>query len=378
MIPFNKPYISGNEFKYMRDAFERGQLAGDGKYTKICSELLEKYINTNKALITHSCTAAIEMAAILLNIKEGDEFITPSYTFVSTVNPFILRGGIPKFVDIRKDTLNIDENLIEKEINHRTRAIVLVHYAGVSCDMGKIMKIAKAYNLPVVEDAAHAISSKYKDKRLGSLGCFGTLSFHETKNIISGEGGALLVNDEKYIERAEIIREKGTNRKKFLRGAIDKYSWVDIGSSYLPGEMISAFLFGQLENLESINKLRMSIWEKYYNSFSELVLRGIIQIPFIPSYCEHNGHLFYIILPTKEIRDSFISHMKAKGINCVFHYIPLHSSNFGKRIIKNPINLPNTDQCSERLVRLPLWIGIENYLDYIIEESTKFLLKINY
>tara|TARA_B100000886_G_scaffold335824_1_gene293573 strand:+ start:82300 stop:83430 length:1131 start_codon:yes stop_codon:yes gene_type:complete len=375
MIPFNKPYITGNELNYIKAAYEEGKLSGDGKFTKICSEIIEKHTNTQKALLTHSCTAAIEMAAILLKFREGDEFITPSYTFVSTVNPFILRGGVPRFVDIRKDTLNIDENLIEKEINQKTKAIVIVHYAGVSCDMDKIMKIAKTYNLPIVEDAAHAISSKYKKKPLGSLGSFGTLSFHETKNIIAGEGGALLINDEKYIERAEIIREKGTNRKKFLNGEVDKYSWVDIGSSFLPGELISAFLLGQLENLDSINKLRINIWKKYYNSFLELANKGIIKIPFIPNYCEHNGHLFYIVLRTKDLRDNFISHMKTKGISCVFHYIPLHSSDYGKKIVKNLLHLENTNKYSERIVRLPLWIGIEKHLEYIIDEAINFLLR---
>lgn len=375
MIPFNKPHICKNEFKYIQNAYEIGQLAGDGKYTKMCSKILTTYTNTKKALITNSCTSALEMAAILLEIKDGDEFITPSYTFVSTVNAFILRGAIPRFVDIRKDTLNIDENLIEKEINSNTKAIVIVHYAGVSCDMDKIIQISKAYNLPIIEDAAQAISSKYKNKPLGSLGILGTLSFHETKNIISGEGGALLVNDEKYLERAEIIREKGTNRKKFLDGQIDKYSWVDIGSSYVPGELISAFLLGQLENIESIKKLRLEIWNKYQNSFLDLKNKGIIQTPFIPSYCEHNGHLFYIILRTKKLRDNFISHMKSRGISCVFHYVPLHTSEFGGKLLRNQPHLKNTEELSERLVRLPLWVGVEKHINFIIDESIRFLLK---
>ena len=376
MIPFNKPHLFGNEFKYMRNAYINGQLSGDGDYTKMCSDLLVKKTNTTKALITHSCTAALEMTALLLDLKPGDEFITTSYTFVSTVNAFILRGAIPRFVDIRCDTLNIDEKLIERKINYKTKAIVVVHYAGVACEMDFIIALAKKYKLPVIEDAAQAISSTYKGKPLGSIGDFGTLSFHETKNVIAGEGGALLINNKRYVDRAEVIREKGTNRKKFLNGEIDKYSWIDLGSSYLPGEIVSAFLLAQLENLELITELRRKIWNIYHSSFLEYEGKGKVQLPFIPIDCKHNAHLYYLIFPTNRLRNEFLDYMKRKGVNCVFHYVPLHSSPYSKKLLKEEIKLSITEDYSTRLVRLPLWIGLENKQDYIISKVIDFLNSI--
>jgi len=360
MIPFNKPYMTGKELVYIEQAHKDGQLAGDGPFTKKCHKLLENIVGCKKALLTNSCTAALEMAAILINVKAGDEIIMPSYTFVSTANAFVMRGGVPVFVDIRPDTLNINEKLIEKSITPHTKAIVAVHYAGVSCDMDIIMRIAGDHGLFVIEDAAQAIMSTYKGMGLGSIGHLGCVSFHETKNIISGEGGALLINDKSLIDRAEIIREKGTDRSKFFRKEVDKYTWRDIGSSFLPGEIISAFLLAQLEKCAYINNKRMLIWRRYNKAFEKLENIGKIQLPVIPDNCKHNAHMYYLLLNNANDRNQFINSMKKKGVNCIFHYIPLHLSVAGVKYGFCHESLNVTESHAERIVRLPLWVGLAN------------------
>ncbi len=367
-IPFNKPYMTGRELWYIAQAHTNGHLAGDGMFTKKCHAWLEAHTGAYKALLTHSCTAALEMAAILADIQPGDEVIMPSYTFVSTANAFVLRGGIPVFVDIHPDTLNIDETLIEAAITSRTKAIVPVHYAGVACEMDVIMDIAKRHNLLVIEDAAQGVMSTYKGKPLGSIGHLGAYSFHETKNIISGEGGALLVNDERFVERAEIIREKGTNRSQFFRGQVDKYTWIDIGSSYLPGEVIAAFLWAQMEEAEAITRKRMDIWDIYHQSFAPLETTGKLRCPIIPDSCVHNAHMYYLLLPDLTTRTSFIDHLKEKSISAVFHYIPLHSAPAGLKFGHTNGDLAITDELSMRLVRLPLWVGLEANIEQVITE----------
>lgn len=367
-IPFNKPYMTGKELGYISQAHASGHLAGDGQFTKKCSAWLERRIGCQKALLTHSCTAALEMAAILAGIQPGDEVIMPSYTFVSTANAFVLRGAVPVFVDIRPDTLNIDEARIEAAITPRTRVIAPVHYAGVSCEMDTIMDIARRHNLLVIEDAAQGITSTYKGRPLGSIGHMAALSFHETKNIISGEGGALLINDPKFVERAEMIREKGTNRSQFFRGQVDKYTWVDIGSSYLPGEVIAAFLWAQMEEADAINKRRLSIWANYHQCFAGLEQAAKVRRPSIPHECVHNAHMYYLLLPNLEQRTAFIEQLKTKGINTVFHYIPLHSSPFGQTTGRTHGDMTNTNSTGVRLVRLPMWVGLEDQLAEVIAE----------
>jgi dTDP-4-amino-4,6-dideoxygalactose transaminase len=314
------------------------------------------------------------MAAILADIQPGDEIIMPSYTFVSTANAFVLRGGIPVFVDIREDTLNIDESLIEAAITSRTKAIVPVHYAGVACDMDTIMGIANKYNLLVIEDAAQGVMSTYKGRTLGSIGHLGCYSFHETKNIISGEGGALIINDERFAERAEIIREKGTNRSQFFRGQIDKYTWCDIGSSYLPGELIAAFLWAQIENAENITNQRQGIWDCYHEAFISLEKNELVRRPIIPRDCSHNAHMYYLLLPNLKKRTSFIKNLQSEGINSVFHYVPLHSSDAGKKYGRADRSMPVTDKLAERLVRLPMWIGLESKIQDVIKSVQKVTL----
>lgn len=357
-IPFNKPYMTGKELAYIAEAHFNSMLAGDGPFTKRCHGWLEARTGAEKALLTHSCTAALEMAAILADIQPGDEVIMPSYTFVSTANVFVLRGGIPVFVDIRPDTLNIDETLIEAAITPRTRAIVPVHYAGVGCEMDTIMDIAARHNLLVIEDAAQGIMSSYKGRPLGSIGHMAALSFHETKNIISGEGGALLINDDRFVERAEIIREKGTNRSQFFRGQVDKYTWVDIGSSYLPSEIIAAFLWAQMEEAEDITQRRLETWDLYHQEFSQLEQSGGASRPVIPSDCRHNAHMYYLLMPNLEKRTSLIEQLKKAKVNAVFHYVPLHSSPAGLRYGRSSGDLSVTNLVSDRLVRLPLWVGM--------------------
>jgi len=365
-IPFNKPYLGGKELWYIAQAHARGQMAGDGSFTKQCQHWLEQRVGCSMALLTHSCTAALEMAAILADIKAGDEVIMPSYTFVSTANAFVLRGAIPVFVDVRPDTLNLDETKIEAAITPRTRAIVPVHYAGVGCAMDVIMSIAERHGLLVIEDSAQAILSTYRGKPLGSIGHLGTLSFHETKNIMSGEGGALLVNDPSLAERAEIIREKGTNRSKFFRGQVDKYTWVDIGSSYLPGEIIAAFLWAQMEEADSISARRLSIWERYHAAFESLEKDELVRRPVIGDGCAHNAHMYYLLLRDLADRTDFIAAMRHADISCVFHYVPLHTAPKGRLVGRAIGSLPVTTDVADRLVRLPLWLGLEEHQARVI------------
>lgn len=355
-IPFNRPYMTGKELGYIAEAHANGHLSGDGPFTKRCHAWLEKTTGARKALLTHSCTAALEMAALLTDLNPGDEVIMPSFTFVSTANAFVLRGAVPVFVDIRPDTLNLDENLIEDAITPRTRAICVVHYAGVGCEMDAINAIADRHGLVVIEDAAQGILSEYKGRPLGTLGSLAALSFHETKNLISGEGGALLVNDERYAERAEIIREKGTNRSQFFRGQVDKYTWVDVGSSYLPGEIVAAFLAAQMEDAERITRERLKLWDRYHAAFADFEARDTLRRPIVPAHCRHNAHMYYLLLPTLEVRTRFIAAMKERGVHPVFHYIPLHSAPAGRRYARTSGVLDVTDRVSDCLVRLPLWL----------------------
>lgn len=367
-VPFNWPHMTGKELHYIAEAHLNGSLAGDGPFTKRCHAWLEQKSGTAKALLTHSCTAALEMSALLLDIKPGDEIIMPSYTFVSTANAFVLRGGVPVFVDIRSDTLNIDETLIEAAITPRTRAIVTVHYAGVSCEMDTIMEIAKRHHLPVVEDAAQGLMSYYKGRALGSIGDLGTYSFHETKNVISGEGGALLVNDPNLKLRAEIIREKGTDRSRFFRGEIDKYTWQDVGSSFLPGELIAAFLWAQLEEAERITTQRLASWQHYHDQLETLEAKGVLRRPVVPESCQHNAHMYYVLIAPDIDRQEVLAKLKQQGILSVFHYIPLHSSPAGLKYCKTHGDLEVTVRQSEQLIRLPLWVGLSTMQqDKIVE-----------
>lgn len=359
IIPFNTPYMTGRELEYIAQAHRNRHLAGDGEFTKKCHAWLQERTGSTKALLTHSCTAALEMAAILANVGPGDEIIMPSYTFVSTANAFVLRGAVPVFVDIRPDTLNIDEAKIESAITERTRAIAVVHYAGVACEMDAISSIARRHNLLLIEDAAQALASTYKDRPVGSLGQLGCLSFHETKNVISGEGGALLVNDPTLQLRAEVIREKGTNRTQFFRGQVDKYTWMDIGSSFLPSEIVAAFLWAQLEDANKILSARLAAWDTYHWSFEESEEDGLLRRPVIPSHCRHNAHMYYILLPHRVPRTRFIDQMRDNGVNAVFHYVPLHDSPAGRRYTRQSGDLPVTEDVAARLVRLPLWIGVD-------------------
>jgi len=357
-IPFNWPYMTGKELNYIAEAHFNGRLAGDGPFTKRCHGWLEERTGCNKGLLTHSCTAALEMAALLLDIQPGDEIIMPSYTFVSTANAFVLRGAIPVFVDIREDTLNLDERLIEAAITPRTSAIVPVHYAGVACEMDTIMSIARQHGLKVVEDAAQGVMSTYKGRALGSIGDLGAYSFHETKNVISGEGGALLVNSPDMCLRAEIIREKGTDRSRFFRGEVDKYSWQEVGSSFLPGELIAAFLWAQLEDADRINKERLASWQHYHQLLGPLEAKGILRRPTVPDNCEHNAHMYYILLAPGINRQKVLDAFKQNEIWSVSHYVPLHSSPAGARYGRPNGELDVTNQVSEQLIRLPLWMGI--------------------
>lgn len=356
--PFNFPHMTGKELFYIAEAHFNGKLAGDGPFTKRCHDWLEENSGCAKALLTHSCTAALEMTALLLDIKPGDEVIMPSYTFVSTANAFVLRGAVPVFVDIRADTLNLDEEKVEEAITSKTKAIVAVHYAGVACNMDRLMDIARSHGLYVVEDAAQGMMASYRGKPLGSIGELGTLSFHETKNVISGEGGALLVNDSKLAQRAEIIREKGTDRSRFFRGEVDKYTWQDVGSSFLPGELIAAFLWAQLEEAHKITDQRLTSWQRYHSLLEPLEAAGVLRRPIVPSDCTHNGHLYYVLLPTAQDRSSILNEFKRHSISAVFHYVPLHSSPAGVRYGRSHGALDITNLQSERLVRLPLFVGL--------------------
>ena len=373
MIPFNKPFMTGRELSLIAQAHANGHLSGDGEFTKRSHAWLEQRTGARRALLTHSCTAALEMSALLLDLKPGDEVIMPSYTFVSTANAFVLRGAVPVFVDVREDTLNLDERLVEAAITPRTRAICVVHYAGVACEMDAILDIAARHGLAVVEDAAQAIMSSYKDRPLGAIGDLGALSFHETKNIISGEGGALLCRDEQFAERSEILREKGTNRSRFFRGQVDKYTWVDVGSSFLPGEITAAFLCAQIEEADQITARRLAIWERYHQWAERHEQAGHLRRPIVPSYCQHNAHMYHILLPDLDSRTKFISEMREHGVQCVFHYIPLHSSSAGQQFGRIAGRMDVTNEISDRLVRLPLWLGLEPHLEQVWEAADSVL-----
>lgn len=354
-IPFNKPAVTGREFAYLEDAIRRGQISGDGIYTAKCQELLQELIGVPTALLTTSCTHALELAALLLNLELGDEVIVPSFTFVSSVNAFVLRGARPVFIDIRPDTLNIDERLLEGLITPRTKAILVMHYAGVACEMDTIMEIANRHGVAVVEDNAHGLFAKYRSRLLGTFGTFATQSFHETKNFSCGEGGALLINDDRYAERAEIVRQKGTDRSRLLRGQVDKYTWVDIGSSYSMSDMLAAFLFAQLEQRDAIQRKRRAIWQRYETELRDWAAAHSVSLPFVPQHCEQPYHIFYLLLPSMEIRQRLIAHLGARGILTVFHYLPLHVSRMGERFGGRPGDCPVTEGMSARLLRLPFY-----------------------
>ena len=373
-IPFNRVDLQGNEIKYINKSVEKGHLSGDGYYTKKCSHILEKSLNVSKVLLTTSCTHALEMTAILADIQPGDEVIIPSFTFVSTVNAFVLRGATPIFVDIRSDTLNLDESQLESVITEKTKMIIPVHYAGVGCEMDEILRIANKYNLIVVEDNAHGLFGKYKDKYLGTFGDFSTNSFHETKNFTSGEGGALVINDTKDIKRSEIIREKGTNRSAFFRGQVDKYNWVDIGSSYLPSDILAGFLYAQFEKRNEIQSKRKKIWDYYNNNLGDWAKNINVKLPYIPDYCEQTYHMFYMLLPSLEVRTDFIKYMKKKNIACVFHYLPLNSSPMGNKFGWSTGDCPITETISDTIVRLPFYNDFLKDIDYVIEAILNFKL----
>jgi dTDP-4-amino-4,6-dideoxygalactose transaminase len=373
VIPFNRPHLTGREFGYIQEAVQAGQLAGNGRFTKRCQEWLERQLQAPRVLLTHSCTAGLEMAALLLDLKPGDEVIMPSFTFVSTANAFVLRGAVPVFVDIRPDTLNLDERLIEAAITPRTRAIVPVHYAGIACEMDVILDIARRHDLAVIEDAAQGLLSTYKGRPLGSLGQLAAVSFHETKNVISGEGGALVINEARFAERAEIMWEKGTDRSKFFRGEVDKYTWVDVGSSFLPGELTAAFLWAQLEHAAGITAQRRTVWQRYYEASAPLLAFGVTR-PTIPAECEHNAHLFYLLLPDGLSQADMLADLNRRGVNAIFHYIPLHTAPAGRRFGRTAGPLPVTDSVSRRLVRLPLWAGLTpDAADQVVERLTATL-----
>jgi dTDP-4-amino-4,6-dideoxygalactose transaminase len=374
-IPFNKPPVTGSELAYIAEALSSGKLSGDGYFSDKCKSWFEAKLSPSRVLLTPNCTQALEMAALLLDIRAGDEVIMPSYTFVSTANAFVIRGARVKFVDIQKDTMNLDVSLIEASISPRTKAIIVVHYAGVPCDMDKVIALSRKYGLYVVEDAAQGMMSTYKGRALGTIGDLGTYSFHETKNYTSGgEGGLLLVNNRKFFERAEIIREKGTDRSKFFRGTVDKYTWQDIGSSYLLSELQAAYLYSQLENADRINEERLRSWNRYYQAFEKERSLGLIECPRIPPDCEHNGHLFYFLMRSGDERSKFIEEMNSHGVMTVFHYVPLHSSPAGRQFGDFSGDDVHTTECSERLVRLPLYLGItDDELTYVIKSAKRYL-----
>lgn len=372
-IRFNFPGVVGNEERYIAQTIANGRISGDGHFTQECHTLLEQELGVPKVLLTTSCTHALEMAALLLDIQPGDEVITPSFTFPSTVNAFVLRGARPVFIDIRPDTLNLDETRLERHITPRTKAILAVHYAGVGCDMDSISEIAERHNLTIVEDNAHGLFGKYKGKYLGTFGKLATQSFHETKNFTCGEGGALLINDVEYIERAEIIREKGTNRSRFFRGQVDKYTWVDLGSSYLPSDILAAFLYAQLEAWPQIQNKRRQVWDYYYERLQDWAHEHGVRLPVVPAYCEQAYHMFYLLLPSPVQRDALITHLRVHGINSVFHYLPLHLSTMGRRLGGQPGDCPVTESVSDRLLRLPFYNQLSKADQaYIVTTITEF------
>jgi dTDP-4-amino-4,6-dideoxygalactose transaminase len=373
-IPFNQPYMTGRELDYIRQAHDAKHLSGGGQFTGRCQSWLERNLACHKALLTHSCTGALEIAALLANLEPGDEIIMPSFTFVSTANAFTLRGAVPVFVDIREDTLNIDERLIERALTKKTRAIVVVHYAGVGCEMDAIGAIAAANRLLFVEDAAHGVLAYWRGRALGSIAPLATLSFHETKNVMAGEGGALLVNDPSLFRRAEVIREKGTDRNRFLRGEVDKYTWVDVGSSYAPAEILAAFLYAQMEHAEEMTTRRLAIWNAYHSAFEDLERREIVRRPIVPEHCRHNAHLYYLLVRDADERSRVLARLKERGIGALFHYVPLHSSAAGRKFGRCPGPLPMTDALSGRLFRLPLWLGVEQFQSEVIEQVRACLM----
>ena len=373
-ILFNRPSLRGNEISYMQQAVDNGHISGDGVFTRRCHALLEESLGVKKTLLTTSCTQALEMSALLLDIQDGDEVIIPAFTFVSSVNAFVLRGARPVFVDVRPDTLNLDETQLERSITARTRAIVVVHYAGVGCEMDAIMPIAARHKIPVVEDNAHGLFGKYRGKYLGTFGVFATQSFHETKNFSCGEGGALLINDSRFIDRAEIIREKGTNRTRFFRGQVDKYSWVDIGSSYLPSDLLAAFLLSQLESREEIQAERRRIWNYYHDHLTGWARSQGVQLPVVPDNTEQTYHMFYLLLPSLKERQAFINHLKVNEIMSVFHYLPLHLSEMGLKFGGKVGDCPVTEDISDRLVRLPFFNTLSTAdLERVVEATTSFV-----
>ena len=373
MIPFNVPPFVGDEFKYIEKAVKNHKISGDGEFTKKCNAWLENKFSAQKVLLTTSGTGALDMAMLLCKFKPGDEVILPSYTFSSTATSILVGGAVPVFVDIRPDTMNIDEDKIEAAITEKTKAVAVVHYAGVSCEMDKIMEIAKRHNLKVIEDAAQGVMSTYKGKALGTIGDFGCYSFHETKNYSMGEGGALVVNNADFNERAEILREKGTNRSKFFRGQIDKYTWVDVGDSYLPSEINAAYLWAQLQKADEINQNRLETWQTYYDALKPFADNEKVELPQIPAECKHNAHMFYLKLKNLDERTKFINYMKGKNVSCVFHYVPLHSAPAGKKYCRFHGEDKFTTRESDRLVRLPLYYGMDkNDLSYIIKNVKDF------
>ena len=376
MISFNVPPFIGDELEYIEQAVKNHKISGDGEFTKKCNKWLEDKFSAQKVLLTTSGTSALDMAMLLCDLKSGDEVILPSYTFSSTATSILVGGGVPVFVDIRPDTMNIDETKIEAAITARTKAIVVVHYAGVACEMDTIMDIARRYNLKVIEDAAQAVMSSYKRKFLGTIGDFGCYSFHETKNYSMGEGGALVINDSAYNERAEILREKGTNRSKFFRGQVDKYTWVDVGDSYLPSELNAAYLWAQLQRADEINENRLATWQTYYEAFKPLADKNLLELPTVPAECKHNGHMFYLKLKNLDERTNFIQHMRDNGIGCVFHYVPLHSAPAGKKYCRFHGQDKFTTRESERLVRLPLYYGMNKTdTNFVIDVAKKFFIE---
>jgi dTDP-4-amino-4,6-dideoxygalactose transaminase len=370
-IPFNKPAVLGNEFAYIQEAIWRGKISGDGHFTRLCQEMLAKITGAPAALLTTSCTHALEMAALLLNIKRGDEVIVPSFTFVSTANAFVLRGAKPVFADIRADTLNLDEVRLERLITPRTKAIVVVHYAGIGCEMDAILEIAARHGVPVIEDNAHGLFGEYRGKPLGSFGTCATQSFHETKNISCGEGGALILNDAGLNERAEILREKGTDRSKFFRGQVDKYTWVDVGSSYVMSDCLAAFLYAQLENAERIQSARQAIWERYNGALSDWAQENSVFLPHVPAHCKQSFHMFHLLLPREEMREAFIRHLENRGILSVFHYVPLHLAPMGRKFGGRLGMCPVSETVSERIVRLPMYYDLSGSEQATVIEAVR-------
>ena len=374
-VPFNHPAVVGRELANLREALDQAHLSGDGTFTRRSHELLREAVGGARVLLTHSCTGALEMAAMLADVGPGDEVIMPSFTFVSTANAFALRGATCVFVDVRPDTLNLDESLVAEAVTPRTRAIVPVHYAGVACEMDTLLEIARRDELLVIEDAAQGFGATYRGRPLGAIGQLGALSFHATKNVVSGEGGALVVGDGRFSTRAEILREKGTNRSSFFRGEVDKYTWVDVGSSYLPSELVAAFLAAQLEHWRDITRRRQAIWQTYHEGFAELEAAGVVRRPIVPAECEHNGHLYYLLLPSLDVRTRVLEALKAQGIHAVFHYVPLDTAPAARRFARTHGTLTVTHDIADRLVRLPLWLGVEDEQPRIIDTIVQTVLQ---